>query len=96
MTRISTSFHYLLGIGLSIWCIGNLLDGLDVHNWYELIIGDIIVIGPAALGLLLLSLNLLRHTNGWGRRAAFVGLATGVGSVMWAMGQLAYVLIVYY
>lgn len=94
--KIKTTFEYLVGIIVGIWCLFNVYDGWSVTNWYELLISYMIIIFPFALGLLFISRHASKKRIGWQKKIAIAGVFTSIISLIFPLLQIVYVILAYY
>ena len=82
-------------IALIAWCVFNVYGAWNVPNWYELLVGSI-VLAPFLAGLFFLSRSVIKKDMGLQKYVGIIGIAVSVFIVIFLVFQMAYVLMVYY
>ena len=72
----------LLIIFLSAVCLFEVLGIWKITNWYDLLVLFIILIFPFDIALFFISFYLKKHTEGWEKNIAFIGLFIATVSIM--------------
>lgn len=89
-TRIA--FNLSMSVLLSVWCIGNLIDGLHVTALYEYVGGFLTVVLIPSIALIFLSyMSLKDNAPTWLIILSRASMCVGVGSLLWGSIQTAYI-----
>lgn len=91
MKKILTILNCVIISILSIWCTYNTIDVITIHSWYEIMIGYIALILPAALVLLITSkVSYKKLTNQLSQRFAKTGLIISKVTILIPLLQIFY------
>ncbi len=93
---LTKKFLYTTSVGLSVWCLINVYGSFTVPNWYELLLGYLVLILPFAILLFAISFYNLKNNIIKPKIFSLACMIVGGVSVILPIVQIIYVIRVYY